>query len=132
MISTQLIVAAPLAVTGGEQQVPVKHTLNAATGAYNLEFVVTNGPTPIPDQPSQPYLEVGSVTTNLADAASQAFARELALNSNIKTSKLKVLPGERTVNHSDVYAANGPSLHVWLNYPKLPAGCVIALWVNEF
>ena len=132
MTSTKIITAAALPTTGGELLSPVLHVLAAATGAFNLEVIVTNPAVPLPEIPTHPYVETCSISTNQASAASAAFAGELSLNRNTKTTKLKVGKSERTFDHSDVYAVNGANVLVWLNAPRLPAGCVVDVWLNEF
>lgn len=132
MTSTKIITAAALAVAGGELQSPVKAVLAAGTGAYNLEVIVTNPAVPLPEIPTHPYVEVCSISTNDAGAASIGLAAELSLNRNTKTTKMKVGKSERTFDHSDVYAVNGANVHVWLNAPRLPAGCLVDVWLNEF
>jgi len=132
MIATQIIVNQPLLLPGGDFQLPIKHVFAAASGAYNLEIIFTNGLNPLSEPPAHVHGELFSATTNLADAASEAFARELAMSANCKTTKLKVERSARTITHSDVYALNGANLIAWLNLGNLNSQCFFDLWVNEF
>jgi hypothetical protein len=131
MTSTKIINAQTVPAAGGALLLAVKHSLAAATNAFNLEVELVNPAVPNSNEKSREF-ELVSITSNLDEVAA-AFAAVIADRAaNVKTINMRRGVSERTIDHTDVYAAHGGKLYVWVNFPPIADDATINVWVNEF